>query len=163
MPQSVRPAVAADAAALAAVQRAAYLALLGADVPALAAALDPAVLAATWRNAIELATPGSPYAVFAALDRTDHVVGFAAIGPLTDPDARPGATELVALWVHPDHQRDGHGSRLLAAVADAVRSRPAPSPAAVRSLGLPLTPSSPPAAWAGAARHPNQPPAPTSP
>jgi GNAT superfamily N-acetyltransferase len=60
--------------------------------------------------------------VFVAVDDADAVVGFAALGPLLDPDGGTGSAELVALWVAPTAQRQGHGSRLLSQVASAARS-----------------------------------------
>ncbi|MDR3360870.1 MAG: GNAT family N-acetyltransferase, partial [Bifidobacteriaceae bacterium] len=129
MPNSVRPARLADAPALAAIQRACWAGLLGPDAPSLVDSLDAESLAATWADAIALATGDGPYQVFCALDGADQVVGFAAAGPLTDPDGAEAA-ELIALWVTPAGQRAGHGSRLLAAVADAVRAAPSlPAPA----------------------------------
>jgi ribosomal protein S18 acetylase RimI-like enzyme len=111
-----------DAAALAAVQRDAWLALLGRDVPTLAAALEIDALERTWADAIVLAQAEGPYAVLAGLDEAGQVAGFAALGPLLDPDRPVRAGELVALWVAPDRQRAGHGSRLLAAAAQAARA-----------------------------------------
>jgi GNAT superfamily N-acetyltransferase len=117
----VRAAAPLDAPALAAIHRANWLALLGLDLPGLEASLDAAGLTQTWGNAIQLSGGDGPYAVLAAEDAGGAVVGFAALGPLLDPDGGKGAAELVALWVSPDHQRAGHGSRLLEASADAAR------------------------------------------
>jgi GNAT superfamily N-acetyltransferase len=136
MPNSVRPARPADAPALAAIQRACWRALLGPEAPAWAETLDAEALAATWRDGIGLARAGGPYGVFAALDAEGAVAGFAAFGPLADPDGARAA-ELVALWVAPGAQRAGHGSRLLAAVADAVRAAPSlPAPAGAQGQAL---------------------------
>src|SRR5215213_249319 len=109
---SVRPARAGDVDAVAAVQarswRAGYAELLGAGT---LQAITPERLAAPWREAVT--RPPSPrHLVLVALSR-DLVVGFAAVGPSEDPDAAPVDGELVALWVDPAHQRQGHGSRLL--------------------------------------------------
>jgi GNAT superfamily N-acetyltransferase len=118
---SVRPAAAGDVPAVAAVQarawHAGYADLLG---PETLAAVTPEALAAPWREAVT--RPPSPrHLVLVALSR-DLVVGFAAVGPSGDPDAADVDGELVALWVDPAHQRQGHGSRLLAAAADHLRA-----------------------------------------
>jgi GNAT superfamily N-acetyltransferase len=96
--------------------------LLGGDIPALGAMLDLGALAQGWADAIGLARGGGPYGTWAALDQAGQVVGFAAVGPLEDPDRPAGGAELVALWVAPERQRAGHGSRLLAAAAGAARA-----------------------------------------
>jgi GNAT superfamily N-acetyltransferase len=49
------------------------------------------------------------------------VVGFAALGPTGDPDMGNQTLELVMWEVHPDARRQGHGSRLMSAVADNAR------------------------------------------
>jgi GNAT superfamily N-acetyltransferase len=112
---------------MATAQRACWIELFGDDLPGLEATLDQVALTRAWREAIVLAGGEGPYAVFSALDEADRVVGFSALGPLLDPDGGGGgsgakAGELVALWVTPSHQRAGHGSRLLAAIAGAARS-----------------------------------------
>jgi GNAT superfamily N-acetyltransferase len=108
---SVREARPADVPAIGSVQarawRAAYARLLPADV---LAALDPEVLAEGWRTAVT-APPSPRHRVMVAC-AGPTVVGFAACGP---------DGELVALLVDPTHQRRGHGSRLLNAVADLLR------------------------------------------
>jgi len=119
---SVRPAAPSDAEAIARVQlvtwRTAYRSLLPAAV------LDdwdsPAAVAA-WRSAVE-APPTPAHTVLVAMDGPE-VAGFVAAGPaeLTGgetplPDG--ATTELTALLVEPRWGRRGHGSRLLAAVAD---------------------------------------------
>ena len=119
---SVRPASPSDAEAIARVQlvtwRTAYRALLPAAV------LDdwdePAAVAA-WRSAVQ-SPPTPAHSVLVALDG-QQVAGFAASGPaeLTQGEtslADGATTELTALLVEPRWGRRGHGSRLLAAVAD---------------------------------------------
>ncbi|MDR1118002.1 MAG: GNAT family N-acetyltransferase [Bifidobacteriaceae bacterium] len=123
---TVRAATVLDAPALAAIHRACWLDLVGADIPGLAEALEGRQAVVTWRNAVILAQGEGPYAMFAAVGEADGVAGFAALGPLLDQDGGARAAELVALWVAPQHQRAGHGSRLLAAVADALRAPSAP-------------------------------------
>lgn len=73
-----------------------------------------------WHEAIT-APPSSRHRVLAATAGTQNreVVGLAAFGPAQDPDRWPGTdAELYALHVHPDHIRQGHGSRLLNAMVD---------------------------------------------
>ncbi|RZU32651.1 GNAT family N-acetyltransferase [Blastococcus saxobsidens] len=111
---SVRPARPADAAAIARVQgttwRTAYRAVLPAAV---LDDWDADGVTASWAAAI--AAPPTPrYRVLVALER-DEVVGFAAVAPVEDD---PAAAELGPLLVEPRWGRRGHGSRLLAAVAD---------------------------------------------
>ena len=53
----------------------------------------------------------------------EQVVGFAAVGPSVDPDADETSGELLALGVHPDARRSGHGSRLLNAAVDTLRGK----------------------------------------
>lgn len=115
---SVRVAVPDDAAKIAGIQadalRLNYVALLPEQ------AIDEFdVEAATngWAEAVS--SPPSPrHRVFVAVG-SDGVVGFAATAPAADTDLDPDAdAELLALHVAPDQVRMGHGSRLMAAVAD---------------------------------------------
>jgi GNAT superfamily N-acetyltransferase len=119
---SVRPARAADADAIGAVQvrcwRQEYAGVLPARV---LDRLREAEFATTWRAAVG-APPSPRHAVLVACAGA-AVVGFAALAPSTDADATLADAELVALEVDPAQQRGGHGSRLLAAVADAARER----------------------------------------
>ena len=48
----------------------------------------------------------------------EEVVGFAAVGPSTDPDATDVDGELLVGGVSPGARRAGHGSRLLNATVD---------------------------------------------
>jgi GNAT superfamily N-acetyltransferase len=118
----VRPARAEDAEAIARVQlvtwRAAYRTLLPAAV------LDdwdePAAVLA-WRSAV-VEPPTPAHGVLVALDG-DQVTGYAAFGPAElvdgeEPLPDGATTEVTALLVEPRWGRRGHGSRLLAAVAD---------------------------------------------
>src|SRR3954453_23083675 len=66
--------------------------------------------------------PAPGHAVLVAVER-DEVVGFAAYGPAElgageAPDPAGPTTEIATLLVEPRWGRRGHGSRLLAAVAD---------------------------------------------
>jgi GNAT superfamily N-acetyltransferase len=57
-----------------------------------------------------------------ALERAS-VRGFAATAPATDADSSPAAdAEIAEFAVHPEHRRLGHGSRLLHAAVDTMRS-----------------------------------------
>ena len=114
---SVRPALAEDAAAIASVQQAA----VGADHPELGsdvlAAIGSDAARAVWEDAVR--RPPSPaHRVLVALDGR-RLVGFAVLAPPSDDDVR--GRELHELRVHPADARAGHGSRLLAAVADVLR------------------------------------------
>lgn len=108
---SVRPAQPEDVDAVTDVQLAAWRlshdSVLGEQVMA---ALDVPRMREQWAAAIT-APPGPGFAVFVACNRAD-VVGFAAVGP----------GQLVALEVLPGEQRSGHGSRLLSAAVDRIRS-----------------------------------------
>jgi ribosomal protein S18 acetylase RimI-like enzyme len=60
--------------------------------------------------------------VLVALERAS-VRGFAATAPATDDDANPAVdAEITELVVDPDHRRAGHGSRLIHAAVDTMRS-----------------------------------------
>lgn len=123
---SVRPARPDDASEIARIQvitwRSAYRALLP---TAVLDGWDADAATASWRAAV--ASPPTPaHGVLVALER-NSAVGFAAFGPaelaageVSDP-AGP-TTELSTLLVEPRWGRRGHGSRLLAAVADVARS-----------------------------------------
>ncbi|GAB4084983.1 hypothetical protein GCM10028784_16130 [Myceligenerans cantabricum] len=108
---SVRPAVPGDETAVTAVQlgawRATHDATLGDGVMD---RLDTGVMQERWKAAIETA-PGPGFAVLVALDGPD-LVGFAAVAP----------GQVLSLEVEPDHRRAGHGSRLLAAAVDRLRT-----------------------------------------
>jgi GNAT superfamily N-acetyltransferase len=119
---SVRPARPADAEAIARVQvitwRTAYRALLPAAV--LDEWDEPAAVQA-WRTAVT-APPTPGHGLLVALDG-DVVTGYAAYGPAELatgelPLPGGGTDEVTALLVEPRWGRRGHGSRLLAAVAD---------------------------------------------
>ncbi len=123
---SVRPARPDDAAEIARVQvvtwRTAYRALLP---TAVLDEWDAEAATASWHTAV--ATPPTPgHGVLVALER-NSVVGFAAYGPAELAAGEPSdpagpTTELSTLLVEPRWGRRGHGSRLLAAVADVARS-----------------------------------------
>jgi len=129
----VRPATAGDEHAITDIQLAAWTAagIVGPDVLAL---LDPQAMRTSWHAAIT-APPGPAYHVLVACDGS-RVVAFASVMPhgqvLTDPEpcdptadlapTSPAGGLILAFEVAPDEQRSGHGSRLLAAVVDVLRT-----------------------------------------
>jgi len=119
---SVRIARQNDAAAVglvqAAVWRAAYARILSKDVTD---QFEAANFARVWRES--LSNPPSARHVLLVGCAGEQVVGFAAVGPSTDPDADESSGEVLALGVHPDARRSGHGSRLLNAAVDTLRGK----------------------------------------
>lgn len=122
---SVRPARPEDAADIARVQgvtwRTAYRSVLP---PAVLDEWDEDAVTEAWLAAV-VSPPTPAHGVLVARERED-VVGFAAFGPaeLADgerPDPDGPTTEIATLLVEPRWGRRGHGSRLLAAVADLAR------------------------------------------
>ena len=114
MPNGVRLARATDTEAVASLQWSSWVDRDAAG--AHATGLDAAAMAGIWREA--LLAPGSPYdRLVVATDDADAVVGFASASAAWDPDAPDGAAELHDLLVAPDARGRGHGSRLLAAIA----------------------------------------------
>ncbi|GAA1970140.1 hypothetical protein GCM10009718_02090 [Isoptericola halotolerans] len=107
---SVRPAVPGDEEAVTRVQveawRATHVETLGDVVDA----LDVEAMQRRWSDAINR-PPGPGFAVLVALDGP-QVVGFAAVAP----------GQVMALEVSPGHRLAGHGSRLLAAAVDRLRT-----------------------------------------
>lgn len=102
----------------AAVWRAAYGAVLPQDV---LDQFDPSSFARVWRHS--LSSPPSPQNVLLVGCAGQQVVGFAAVGPSGDPDANQTSGEILAMGVHPDARRGGHGSRLLNAAVDTLRAK----------------------------------------
>lgn len=125
---TVRPAVPADVDEIARIQvltwQAGYSGILPAEV---LAALDPAEAATQWRQTIEQ----GPAMVFVAVEG-DWIVGFCSAGASPESesamanDLPPEDAATVALigtlLVEPRWGRRGHGGRLLAAAAKAVRA-----------------------------------------
>ena len=122
----VRAARASDAAALAGVQVESWLVSFAGLVPAdvlaeLTSAAAVEQWAGRWLEAIT-APPSSRHRVHVAVDADkSSVAGFAAAGPATDGDLWPGTDgELYELHVLPELADQGHGGRLLHAVADTL-------------------------------------------
>jgi len=112
---SVRPAAPDDAAVIARVQLVTWRTAFGGLLPGgVLDSWDDTAAAATWRAAIS-APPSPAHTVLVAVD-AGAVVGFAAVAPAGD------AREVTVLLVEPRWGRRGHGSRLLAAVADLARA-----------------------------------------
>jgi GNAT superfamily N-acetyltransferase len=115
---SVRLATSDDAAAIASIQAEALRQNYSELLPA--AAINEFDLAAAtngWTTAIG-SPPSLRHRVFVAVDLAG-VVGFAASAPATDADLNPERdAELPAFHIAPEHTRLGHGSRLMAAIAD---------------------------------------------
>ena len=139
----VRAARASDAAGLARVQVASWRASLGGLVPdEVLAELTSAAAEKQWTGRwLEAITtpPTSRHRVHVAVTRPSslpsiepgsvpgpggggaEITGFAAAGPATDGDLWPGIdAELYELHVLPDVTGQGHGGRLLHAVADTL-------------------------------------------
>ena len=78
-------------------------------------------LAKTWSESVT-APPSPAYRILTAVEGA-AIVGFAAMAPADqalagDVDDSTGILEILALEVPPRHGRKGHGSRMLAAIAD---------------------------------------------
>jgi ribosomal protein S18 acetylase RimI-like enzyme len=102
----------------AAVWRAAYDRVLPREV---VGQFDASSFARVWRDSLN--APPSPRHVLLVGCAGAQVVGFAAVSPSTDPDATETSGEVLALGVHPDARRSGHGSRLLNAAVDTLRDK----------------------------------------
>jgi GNAT superfamily N-acetyltransferase len=120
MPTGVRLARTSDVDHITAVQVHTWERLYGPLLRAAGVAVDAAALAEQWGSAI-LQPPHHHAGVLVATS-DEEIVGFAAIGPSFDPDLGQGYGEIHALTVHPDRLHCGHGSRLMAACVDHLRS-----------------------------------------
>jgi GNAT superfamily N-acetyltransferase len=109
-----------DAEAIVRIQLASWRASFSHLVPAAELdALDPAELAARWSATIT-SPQDARLRVLVALERAD-VRGFALVHPSFDPDSDQVADgEVGEFVVDLDHQRAGHGSRLLQAAMDTL-------------------------------------------
>jgi GNAT superfamily N-acetyltransferase len=119
---SVRTAQPDDAASIASVQAAAWRATYGNVLPAdVLEDLDSPAVHDQWREAVTT-PPSARHRVLVAMTGAD-VVGFAAIGPSEDSDLVAMVdAEMSALCVLPDRVREGHGSRLVNAAVDHLRT-----------------------------------------
>lgn len=121
---SVRPARETDATELGRLQvttwRWGYRDILPAEILAI---LTDETAAEAWRAAVS-AAPTPQHRVLVAFEG-EHTAGFTAFGPSDEREADDPDEPTVAvatLLVEPRWQRRGHGSRLLAALADHVRA-----------------------------------------
>lgn len=119
--QSVRLARTSDVDDIAAVQLRAWRHDFANLLPASAlASLNVDDLAFEWGRAL---LASDAHRVFVAVAQgSGDVVGAASVGPASDADleGRP-VGEIGVLFVDPDHQRSGHGSRLMHACVDMMR------------------------------------------
>lgn len=119
---SVRPARVADVGEIARIQLVTWRTAYSAVIPAhVLSRLTHDDIATQWAAAV--ANPPSPrHRVLVALD-DEATVGFVALGPADDEGFDPSSTGLVTtLLVEPRWGRRGHGSRLLAATVDLLRT-----------------------------------------
>ncbi|MGZ5417777.1 MAG: N-acetyltransferase family protein [Nocardioides sp.] len=119
---SVRVGWADDAAGIADVQvrawRKKYADLLPDE---LLVAMDPEDFADAWHGSLTK-PKDARNRVLVALER-NAVRGFAVTSPASDPDTDPVADgEIVELTVDPQHERQGHGSRLVQACAETLKA-----------------------------------------
>ncbi|MBL6630878.1 MAG: GNAT family N-acetyltransferase [Candidatus Nanopelagicales bacterium] len=118
-PGFVRPATAADATAIAMMQETCWR-----HDYSWPESIFDAVTASdaelAWARAV-IAPPGPAHRLVVAT-RDGQPVGFAGIAPCLDADAEPDTVEIVAWEVLPAERGAGHGSRLLAALADSATS-----------------------------------------
>jgi GNAT superfamily N-acetyltransferase len=112
----VRPAVAADVESLALLQLSWWRAAYATVLPAVVLGVDPAVLAASWRDRVAAGT------VVLATEG-DEVVGFAAIDPAIAGKGVSAVGSIDVVGVLPRWSRRGHGGRLIATVAQMLRDR----------------------------------------
>lgn len=119
---SVRLALPAEAAPIAAVQRRAWTQQFPSELAeTVLGSVDLDAMVESWHAAI-VRPPLAQFRVLVALGDT-RVLGFAAVGPSGDPDAEPGKDGVVAEFaIDPAAQRHGHGSRLLNACVDTLRT-----------------------------------------
>ena len=94
-----------------------FTALLPADT---LEALDTAELAFEWGRAL---LAGEAHRVFVAVaEDSGAVVGAASVGPASDADLEGlDVGEIGTLFIDPEYQRAGHGSRLMHACIDMLR------------------------------------------
>lgn len=108
MPVAIRPATPIDAPTITAIQRAAWEADYEGNTLTWLLGIPAEVLTAKWSQA---AVSHPSHALLLAT-ANDACIGFVAISPV----------EVATLEIHPDHRRQGHGSRLLNAAVDHIRA-----------------------------------------
>jgi ribosomal protein S18 acetylase RimI-like enzyme len=119
---SVRLAWPNEAAELAALQRRAWAAQLSEELAEtlLVSVAEPEMTEA-WHRAITR-PPQASYRVLVAVEG-GRIVGFASTMPSPDEDSEPGVDgQIEEFVIDPAAQQRGHGSRLLNACADTLRS-----------------------------------------
>ncbi|MBL8156447.1 MAG: GNAT family N-acetyltransferase [Anaerolineae bacterium] len=117
----IRPAVAADAYAIAEVHvaswRSTYVGLLPDEV---LTNLSVERRQQYWHG--ELTQPRNPHFIYVAESEDDQIVGFASGGPVRD--SRPPYTgELYAIYLLAEHQGKGIGRALAHAIAEHLRAQ----------------------------------------
>lgn len=116
----VRAARLTDAPAVGEVQAQVFRATYDGHLPAeIVAAFDGQRFAQAWRQSLK-SPPDGDHRLYVACVQ-DMVVGFAAVGPATDPDAGERDGELLVGGVAPEHRGQGHGARLLNAAVGGLR------------------------------------------
>lgn len=86
----------------------------------LCAELNLEKMTQAWQHAIHSPQLASQR-ILVASDGT-QVFGFAAVGPSPDPDCEESTGAIVEFWIDPMHQRTGHGSRLMNACVDTLKT-----------------------------------------
>jgi GNAT superfamily N-acetyltransferase len=117
----VRLALPRDVDAVAAIQARAWSDAYGTMLPAAVLSRLELAARAQWGEAVDK-PPTDAHHLLVALDGV-RPVGFAAVGPAEDEDTDPHAVGMLAvLAVDPAERRVGHGSRLLTAAAETLRT-----------------------------------------
>lgn len=118
---SVRLALPAEAQAIADLQRRVWVDTLPASVVEQLSELTVEAMTAIWHQAI-VRPPQAQYRVLIALQER-RVVGFATTVPSDDPDADPRRDGRIDEFaIDPPARGRGHGSRLLHACVDTLRT-----------------------------------------
>jgi GNAT superfamily N-acetyltransferase len=120
---SVRLAWPAEAVTIAELQRRSWATQWPADLgERMLGSVTTEEMTQAWHRAITR-PPGATSRVLVAVGGSGRVVGFATTTPSADEDAEAGVHgEIEQFVIDPPAQRRGHGSRLLNACADTLRS-----------------------------------------
>jgi GNAT superfamily N-acetyltransferase len=118
-PDSVRLALAAEAPAIARIQRRGWQQRLAPEAAAVLGDVALDAMVEAWHRAI-IRPPAARFRVLVAVSSGDGVVGFAATVPSADADAAADDGEIEEFVIDPPAQRRGHGSRLLHACVDTL-------------------------------------------